>query len=124
KKPEPKPWLLLISGLEPISHPRFRDDVPWSFLVGFKLFSQVTNEHAQVLWLRRSRLRPHRRQQNAVGDHLTRMARKIRKKLKFLRRELYLFVLDLDAVRFEVDVEISDVDCTFRLLFLGRRSSS
>src|ERR1041385_5854194 len=60
--------------------------------IGLDLFSQLSDEHAQVF---------------VMCEHLARVAHEIREQIEFLWREMNLFAGKRDYMSFEIDVELS-----------------
>src|SRR6185295_15369642 len=97
----------LLARNKAITYPRVSQDVARLRRIGLNLFSQVTDEDAQVFSLIRVISTPNLCEQRTVSQDLAGVANQEREQIKLLGREPDFFAGNLHRTRFKVHAEIS-----------------
>ena len=100
-------YCTMPGGIEPVTHPRFGDQIPRIRRVGFQLLAQLTDVDAQVLRLLLGCLTPHGSEQGAVREDAIRVPRHEHEQVEFLRRQPNRLPVQANAPILEVDVKFT-----------------
>ena len=83
-------------GLQPVTHPRFVDDVAWVGRVVAKLLADLGDHVTGVVLVSDGVLAPNLAQQGGVRDRLAGMESEVSEQLVFRRRQVYGPAVDSD----------------------------